>query len=407
MLPDKLSNLNSSPICQENISDFNGNISLNHTQKENKNLIPTISKMVLTQQLNLVPNNPLDKIRSLSGVQPPKFSFKGGEVTFLTRIKNAHLDDIHGLIKLGHDSIVSGSKDSTVRIWNVQDRSHEEIGPGKRGYASWITSLANLDDNHFAFGSRDGYLTIVDRTGDVLSSLKSSRTASSNSGCKERNEERINCISAPSSDDIPSYLYVGKPQYLEIYDRTKQTFVRSIKAHIKDWVYAILPFNAQKVVVAVGSQLELWKMGNTSHSCDVLIPRLNFSEKSPYKPFITHLCPLKDQPGTMAVAYFDGDFKIYSMESQTEKTFSDAHKGRIWSCLSFDANLLLTSADDKMVCLWDLRMKKTIAKITQFPGRVSSLLGLDERMFATASCPDDVFTSQNKAEIQFFDLRKV
>lgn len=386
----------SQTLFQENLPQSNENTPLNNLQKAGNLSVANPSKQF--------PNDPLHGIRNNLGGQ---FVFEGGLFNFYSKIKNAHLDDIHGLIKLGSKAIVSGSKDSTVKIWNVQDKSHIEIKSGVGDYTSWITSLANLDNTQFAYGTRDGYLDILDESGAVLSSCKNPKTSSNPTGCKERNEERINCISAPPIGDPSSYVYVGRPQFLEIFDRATKTFVRSIKAHPKDWVWAISPLENQKLVLAVGSQLELWNLGRKPHQSDVLIPRSNFSEKSTYKPFITHLCPLKGQKGVLAAAYFDGNFKIYSLESQTERTFNNAHTGRIWSFLSFDANLLMSSADDKMVCLWDLRMKKSVAKITQFPGRVSALLQLDENMFATASCPDDVFASKTKAEIQFFDFRKV
>ncbi|MBM3194187.1 MAG: hypothetical protein FJZ60_00300 [Chlamydiae bacterium] len=407
MLIDTLQNQNIPAHLLENIPQLNGNIPVDTAQKIQNYLASDRSLSAMPQQQSSLLKDPLEQIRNLGGQKPSEFPFNGGKFTFLSKIKNAHLDDIHGLIKLGSKSIVSGSKDSTVKIWNVQDRSHVEIKSGVGDYTSWITSLSNINDNQFAVGTRDGFLEILDGNGAVLSSSKSPKTSNNATGCKERNEERINCISTPPSGDPSTYVYVGRPQFLEIFDRATKTFIRSIKAHQKDWVWAISPLENQKIVLAVGSQLELWNLEKKPHLSNVLIPRASFSEKSTYKPFITHLCPIKGQKGILAAAYFDGNFKIYSFESQTERTFADAHVGRIWSLLSYDANLLLSSADDKTVCLWDLRMKKRVAKITDFPGRVSSLLQLDSTMFATASCPDEVFTAQNKAEIQFFDLKKV
>lgn len=406
MLIDALKKQNILPQLQENIPLVSGNVPVDTSQKIQNILAADRSLSVSNNQPTMFLRDPLEQIRNMGGQKPLEFPFSGGKFNFLSKIRNAHLDDIHGLIKLGTETIVSGSKDSTVKIWNVQDRSHIEIKSGAGDYTSWITSLANLGAGQFAVGTRDGFLEILDENGAVLSSCKSPKTSNNPTGCKERNEERINCISTPPSGDPPTYVYVGRPQFLEIFDRATKTFIRSIKAHPKDWVWAISPLENQRIVLAVGSQLELWNLEKKPHLSDVLIHRSIFSEKSTYKPFITHLCPLKGQKGLLAAAYYDGDFKIYSFESQTERTFVDAHVGRIWSLLSFDPNLLLSSADDKTVCLWDLRMKKRVAKITNFPGRVSALLQLDETMFATASCPDEVFTAKNKAEIQFFDLRK-
>lgn len=406
MLINAIKNENISPHLQENIPLLSGTIS-EDASKKIKNILAENTSLPVSNHPQNMAQDPFEQIRNMRGAKPTELPFKGGKITFLSKIKNAHLDDIHGLIKLGSKKIVSGSKDSTVKIWDAQDRSHLEIRSGAGDYTSWITSLANLDNSQFAVGTRDGFLEILDENGAILSSCKSPKTSNNSGGCKERNEERINCISAPPSGDPSSYVYVGRPQFLEIFDRATKTFVRSIKAHLKDWVWAISPLENQRIVIAVGSQLELWNLGKNPYQSDVLIPRCIFSEKSTYKPFITHICPIKGQQGVLATAYYDGDFKIYSLQNQTERTFADAHVGRIWSLLSFDANLLLSSADDKKVCLWDLRMKKSVAKITNFPGRVSCLLQLDDTMFATASCPDEVFTSQNKAEIQFFDFRKV
>jgi len=76
-------------------------------------------------------------------------------------------------------------------------------------------------------------------------------------------------------------------------------------------------------------------------------------------------------------------------------------------CNNLKPQILASSADDKTIKIWDIRMKRSAMTITGNPGRVSSLIRLSETILISGSCPDKVFKSKEKASITFWDIRKI
>jgi len=73
--------------------------------------------------------------------------------------------------------------------------------------------------------------------------------------------------------------------------------------------------------------------------------------------------------------------------------------------IELSPHLIASSADDKTIKLWDLRQRASIATLRDNIGRVSCLLKINEEQFISASCPDDISQSSQRANIDFWPLK--
>jgi WD40 repeat protein len=95
------------------------------------------------------------------------------------------------------------------------------------------------------------------------------------------------------------------------------------------------------------------------------------------------------------------------MQAQREvKSFTE-HQGRVWSVINLKDTLFASSADDKTIKIWDSRKEHSIFTLKGNPGRVSSMLRIDENTFISGSCPDNIEDSSEKACIRFWDMRRL
>ena len=326
-------------------------------------------------------------------------------------LKDAHTDDIHGLIKIAPGVFVSGSKDNAVKLWDVKEKTPTTLRPRyvTRGYEHWVTALCKISDTKFAHGTRSGYVSIWNMEGKELNSFKYTPSACSRDElfCKDRNKERITCISPNTFDDQDCF-FTGTPRYIQLWDSNTKKMLEYWETDKNDWVYCIEPLSRDTMIRVIGSRLELWS--NIYDKSPNIAPLIN--EKKEYnqmrqRSFISAIVRLDSNRDLMPCALFDGSVRIVNIVSQTVLRVYKEHEKRVWSVIELQPNIVASSADDKTIKLWDLRAPSSILTIGGNPGRVSSLLKIDDNQFISGSCPDNVYESKEKASICFWDIRNV
>ena len=81
-----------------------------------------------------------------------------------------HTDVVRSLACLGEGKLASGSRDSTIKIWNIETGDCERTLEGHSGY---VLSLASLGDGRLASGSGDSTIKIWNiETGDCVRTLE-------------------------------------------------------------------------------------------------------------------------------------------------------------------------------------------------------------------------------------------
>jgi len=337
-------------------------------------------------------------------------------------IPNVHDDDIHALIKIGVDRFASGSKDTTLKIWDANWAEKIKIkrfSKSEHDYRRWITALTPLadKDGSFASGTRDGLISIWTPDGKLRST-----TQIRNDGdhvCKDRNKNRINCLRAlPVKNDRHVFL-AGMPRLLTDFEWDWNNRINrgnTTAIHKNDWVYCIDPLRTTQAsendyLVVIGSDLEVWSKEEHEGVITKWEKKTALIKEDPneisYKqrPHISHLEYIDAH--TVALALFSGKIQLIDLETETTIGLYEKHKRRVWTVVKMADNYFVSGADDGLAILWDFRTADSrVREIGRHYGRVSCLLTLNDSQFVSASCPDDVRNAEQKGTFTFWDVRK-
>ena len=332
---------------------------------------------------------------------------------------NGHDDDIHGFALISPERFVSGSKDNTLKMWDIEGNFLERLIPqfaqkeAHRGYRYWITALTRLSDYTWASATRDGFISFWDVDGNELysTSYTPSQAVVDQTICKDRNKSRINCMVPVLNEEPGRYLYAGSPRFLHQWDTQTQQLISSDQASANDWVYCIEVLENQDLLVVIGSDLEHWNMNSAERERSPLIREEVFDrrrgQKSRQRPHISAITRLESNRALLASALFDGSVKVVDIERRSLVKKYEEHVGRVWSVINMTDTTFATSADDRTIKIWDVRQQNSVSTILAGSGRVSSLLKISPEVFISGSCPDNPHASREKGSISFWDIRKI
>lgn len=313
---------------------------------------------------------------------------------FLFRTENAHQDDIHAMISQDN-SFITGSKDTTIKRWETTGSLKNDILTNKfPNYRKWITALSTYEGEQWISGNRKGGITIWEKNKKTNSLFY--KASNETCYCKNRNINRINCITSKNK-----LFFTGTPKYFQIWNKNR--LLKKVKVDDNDWVYQIDFLTNRKILLVIGSRLEIWKNKKNFWRKDKEVFSEYETEKTK-RPHIASLAFLDEE--IFSTASFDGTIKIIDLSTETILKNYDEHKGRAWKVIKIDSSIVISGADDKTMKIWDIRKKDSITTKKNHPGRVSNLLSINN-IIISASCPDDVFNSKEKACLTFWDIRKL
>ncbi len=337
------------------------------------------------------------------------------------KINNAHKDDIHGLSKVTPNSFLSGSKDSSLKQFGLDGRMVKVLSthPGCTGpehsYFYWITALDSFSDTSWVSGQRNGFLQCGDLRGHMyLSKIVNDQiTGLSNTEvqgfCKERNELRISSLKCL---DLYKSL-VGIPGGFFEFDYDTKKTVRSVSLGTPDWVYGFCPISLNLIATIHSTNLSIFQPTEHSYTKITTLISYNPAENLEQKPFIASIQPMKELDNSqsiqkVALSFLGGETQIRDLETNQAIHRGLEHAQSVWQSISHTSNTYLSSSDDATVKLWDIRQgKKSIHTFTGHPGRVSALCLLNEHTLIAGTCATDPYKDPNKAQLFFYDLRKI
>jgi WD40 repeat protein len=222
---------------------------------------------------------------------------------------------------------------------------------------------------------------------------------------KDRNKGRINCVSANPFGNRNSF-FTGTPKFVQLWSSATGKMERHWKADDNDWVYCIEPLSPDSMLTVIGSRLERWsQIYRQKHQVDCIFS-LPKTKDGP-RPFISSILRLDTQRNLVPCAIFDGSVQVVNLDTSQVVLKYQEHQKRVWTVIELAPQIVASCADDSLIKIWDLRQKKSQLTLGGNPGRVSCLLKLDENEFVSASCPDNVFQSADKAQLSFWDMRMI
>ena len=327
-----------------------------------------------------------------------KSPFQGHQVK---AISCAHLDDIHGLIKLKESHFLTGSKDGEIHKRTLDGTLEKKILTANQiDYKKWVTSLAPIDENRWASGFRNGNIQIWDVNGSLLQSLKCKTPKTFH--CKQQNNFRINCITALSSN----ILACGIASCFFLYHLENNQMITHCQTSQNDWVYCIKPLQNRQLLVVTGTELEIYKLVNPHwKKISVIHSQNNLEPNKQQRPFISAITPLHSNSNHLALSLFDGSIRIRDLSTSKEIQAYEEHIGRTWAIVNIANSYFASCGDDGKIKIWDPRESKRVLTLSDLNGRISCLLPINENALISTSCKSDVHHSTKKGQISFWDIR--
>jgi WD40 repeat protein len=338
----------------------------------------------------------------------------------LAVIRNVHQDDVHGLLPLNNATFISGSKDGCLKQWDYTGRLVKDVFVAKDiDYRSWITALGVFGGKYWMSGTRDKYIDLWDVKGGYVRALDLFPYEIRSSTSKQRNMERVLCLVKLTTEDDNPIFFTGWPTQFTVHNLQENSRLSYAITHPNDWVYCINPLTERSILVVTGSKWEVWNAANRSltrwQKGATLIAE-NPEQRAPgqQRPFISSVTPLASNPSHFGLSLFNGgkpeeaSIQIYDIRAQATIMRRPGHEGRTWKIESLSPNHFASCGDEGTVKIWDMRQEEAVVTFTdnlRQRARVSSVLKLDDYTIVSASCPDNLRRSADKAQFCFRDIR--
>lgn len=317
-------------------------------------------------------------------------------------VENAHGDDIHGFVQISPNTFVSGSKDTKLKVWDNEGQFLQELRPTslRKGYKYWVTALGAFSDGTWASGTRDGRITTWSSEGEELWNAYSSSEETRR--CKERNNDRINCITETIFRGAPAF-YTGSPGVIRLWDINEQRVINEYKTGGEDWIYCIDAFSENQLLAVIGTDLESWNLSDERSIARATIVKEARRQRNVQRAFISAIRRLTHNNQLLAMTLFDGSVKVVDLNTQKITRHYQENEGRVWSVDNLGEQVFASSAEDATIKIWDVREARSIKTLSNNPGRVSAILRISEDVLISGSCHKD--PRQEAASIKFWDIR--
>ena len=332
------------------------------------------------------------------------------------KIDNVHGDDIHGISVLNTNLVVSGSKDTTVKLFDLTSRTSSLISSNPRGdYRHWVTGIDAFEEGSVVVGHRNGYLLCK----QALSGEKffagfpclENFSVGGRGFYKQRNERRITAVKCLKNLDFAYSALVGFPEQFYHFDFDKKKVVGFYKFDSNDWVYGFCNVSSNRVATIHGCCLSMFSfytdMG--SSQWELISPLVKPArERYTQKPFISSVFAMDrgEEKKILVLSFFGGKTRVLDIEAGKFLHETEEHSGRVWQSLPLSESEYISCADDSTVKIWDMRCgQSSIKTYSGHPGRVSAIGRLDEYRFIAGTCPENPHESSTKAEFYIYDIR--
>lgn len=332
-------------------------------------------------------------------------------------IHNAHLDDIHSLVKLSDGTFVSGSKDNSMYKWDQDGKLVKvvkEVEPTHQSERDWITAVEVINRAYWVSGLRNGKMELWKTNGEFVKEINVKLPGRNAHFSHEFNTRRINCIAAGLDPDVPN-IFVGFPTMFDDYNMIEGRTEHTVTTHHNDWVYCIHPLTHDSLLTVTGCTIDLWNRSDLgwSRSGTVMgegrgkrVP-IGVGGKTRYqRPFVSSLTSMMGSPNLASLSLFDGSVQVLDISTSQIVHRWDEHKGRVWKTEAIDGHRFASSGEDRTIKIWELRAPKSTHTIKDHVGQVTAMLLLNEETLIAGSCPERAMTLGLGAQIRFYDTRK-
>lgn len=344
------------------------------------------------------------------------------------RKTNVHLDDIHGICVQGN-YIVSGSKDTTIKMFDVQGNlckvisRHPTSTDTSYSYKYWVTALDVFHDDSIVGGYRNNYLICKNMHSNVKyysnvfvkqpRNSQSCMDVSKDKGkyYKVKNQERITGLKCLTSfnNQRPYTALIGVPQKFYHMDFESCKIISDYSFNAPEWVYGFSQVNEECITAIHAGSLSLLQNQGTEWILKDKIVEEGDRLPAGQRPFISAVAPMEKgfSSHKVALAFFGGKTKIIDIHTKQVVFEGKEHTERVWQATPFSPNEYVSCADDKTIKVWDTRStENSIFTYYEHPGRVSAIAFIQNLCFVAGTCPSAPHADLHKGQFYFYDIRK-
>ena len=182
---------------------------------------------------------------------------------YLKVVTGVHQDDIHCVTRLKDNTFITGSKDGCLKKWTMDGALVKVISaPDNIDYRKWITALATFNDDSWICGTREGEADWWNNEGTRVVNLCSKEAhapfPNGEALCKQRNVDRISCLTSFVSWTRKPFLLAGWATQFTLHDTQTRKRLRYTYTSKNDWVYVIQPLAHDSLLVVTGCRLDLY-----------------------------------------------------------------------------------------------------------------------------------------------------
>jgi WD40 repeat protein len=271
------------------------------------------------------------------------------------RVLEGHTDRVSCVVALSNTSIVSGSHDATLRVWDTATGTCEHV---LKGHSGTVKCMSLLSDGRVVSGSWDKSLCIWNTTtGACLHALKLHSSA-------------VSCVSVLSDDRIVSGSW---DETLCVWSATTGACECVLKGHTAEVECLSVLSNGRVVSGSYDCSLRMWN--TITGQCERVF--------TGHTDAVKCLSTLSD--GHLVSGSRDQSLGVWSLTTSICKHMLTGHTAEVVSLSVLSDGLVVSGSYDRTVRVWNIASGKCDALLEGHTDEVESVTLLGENRIVSGS----------------------
>ena len=275
-----------------------------------------------------------------------------------------HKDIVQEMKILKNGLLISGSADTTMRIWNLDGVCKKRL----YNYGSWINSVEELSDGRIACGANGGTVNLWDVENNVRKSLSNLEN------------ERIYANSVIQLSD-GCLAFSTWMREVKLWDADKDICLKTVNTGLHDaWISSLIELKDSPYLVTSSwdKTIKIWDISQDTSTCVKTLKG--------HTDCVNVVKQLNDQ--TLVSGADDKVIVIWDIVSGDSKATLSGHSDRVYALLIVNEKII-SGSRDKTVRIWDPTLQSCIMTIPCKDKVYSLAFSSDEQyLFVGLGCGD-------------------
>lgn len=281
-----------------------------------------------------------------------------------------HKDIVQSMKILKNGQLISGSADTTMRIWGMDGACTKHL----YNHAGWINSVEELADGRIACGSNEHIINLWDAKNGTYTTLSN----------LEKEHIYADALTQLSSGGIAFSAWKGA---IKIWDIDKDVCLKTIDTdQHKAWISSLIELKALGYLASSSwdGTIKMWGLSQDKSLC--------LKTFEGHTDCVNVVRQLSDK--TLVSAADDSTIIVWDIDSGVNKATLRGHSDRVYALLVVN-DKIISGSRDKTVKIWDPCSQDCLATIP-----------CEERVYSLAFSPKEqyLFVGLAYGDIEAFQL---